>query len=131
MPQVLAAMREEPYWLASCTVEQTPLALWGETTSRWYRRLAPPAPGWGNLRYMRDIAQSPEALDRRAYLALWVLATLHDQPIYAHNVAMAGEKRFGSGLFCEMWQASRRQVRRAIWRRFPRWLARRLARSLA
>jgi FkbM family methyltransferase len=129
MPQILAAMRGEPFWLAQCSIEETPVALRGEPTAAWYRRLAPSAPGWGNLRYLRDFQQDAATLDRRALLVLWVFAMLHDQPGYAFNVAVAGGERFGSELFSELQQDSARHVRWAMVCRFPRWAWKRIMRS--
>jgi len=126
LSQVLDAMRDEPFWLAECSLERTPLAFAGWNDSKWYRRLAPSAPGWGNLCYLRDVDAQPEELDRRALLLLWVLATLHGQPAYAHVVAAAGARRFGGDLFGRMQRASHRQLWWALVRRFPGWCVQRL-----
>ena len=128
MPQVLAAMRSEPFWLAECSLKRTPLAFNGRHASTWYRRLAPSAPAWGNLRYLRDVGEQPASLDRRAHLLLWIFATLLGQPVYAHTVAAAGGRRFGGELFQQMKRASQRQLRWAMAVCFPAWFTKRLVR---
>jgi hypothetical protein len=128
MPQVLAAMRSEPFWLAECSLERTPLAFKGRRASAWYRRLAPSVPAWGNLRYLRDVNEQPASLDRRSHLLLWIFATLHGQPAYAHTVAAAGGRRFGGELFEQMKRASQRQLQGAMVLRFPVWFAKRFVR---
>jgi FkbM family methyltransferase len=118
LPQVLEAMRSEPFRLAAFTIEGTPPAFSGGG-SVWYRRLAPAVPAWANLRYYRDIEPEDTAPDRRAHLLLWVFATLQGQPVFAHAAAAAGERRFGGGVFGRMKLASRRQLRMAMLTRFP------------
>lgn len=126
LPQVLTAMRSEPYWLTEFSLKRTPLALEGRCASAWYRRLAPSLPAWGNLLYLRNVDEQSTSLDRRAHLLLWIFATLQRQPAYAQAVAAAGGRRFGGDLFQEMQRASRRQLWRAMARNLPVWLARRL-----
>lgn len=125
MADILAGMRSEPFWLAEFGIERTPRAA-AAFSSSWFRRLAPSAPGWGNLRYLRSLDGGVHALDRRGHLLLWCLASLLDQPAHAQVVAAAGFARFGDGLFADMQAAAVRQLRGRMLRRFPGWLLRRL-----
>jgi FkbM family methyltransferase len=122
LPELMTAMRAEPFWLAEFRVQRTQLALHGRNASQWYRRVAPTAPAWGNLCYLRALDAAPDLLDRRAYLLLWVFATLQDQPAFAHNVAMSAAARFGGPLFTRMTRASLRQLHRMMLMRIPRWI---------
>lgn len=126
LAQVLEVMRHEPFWLADFSIERTPRAMEAWRDSAWYRRLAPSAPGWGNLRYLRECTFVGTALDRRACLLLWVFATLSRQPAFAAAVATTGRQHFGENLFEEMARYSARQVRWSMLGRLPRWVCERL-----
>ena len=130
---VLAAMEREPFWLADLQVSRTPRGrpeLFGRHLGagalRWVHRLAPGAPGWANARYLRDFAQQPATLDRRAFLLGWVLATVTGQHGCALGLAEAGAERFGGALVAAMTAASVRRLRWAMIRGLPRWLWARL-----
>ncbi|MBK9990387.1 MAG: FkbM family methyltransferase [Verrucomicrobia bacterium] len=124
--QILGCMRSEPYLLAECVLQKTPLACAKWKHSQWYRRLAPTHPGWGNLRYLRTTGSPTETLDRRSMLLLWVLATLQGHFAHAHNVAEEGVDRFEGGIFLKMQKASLRQLRLAMAVRVPVWILQRL-----
>ncbi|MFT3830061.1 MAG: hypothetical protein QM691_10200 [Opitutaceae bacterium] len=122
LAQVLEGMQDEPFWLSGFEVQQTARARPAGIDAAWYRRLAPAAPGWGNLRYLREVDPPTPELDRRGLLLLWVFATMDGQPAFAYRVADSGQRRFGGTLFREMAGASRRQLRYLMLRRLPRWL---------
>lgn len=133
--EVLAAMAREPFWLAGlsvgCTPRGRPALLTrhlGPAGAKWFRRLTPGAPGWLNLRYLRDPAVAPEALDRRGLLLAWVFASLSGQHGQALTVATTGRERCGGDLFHAMTVASVRNARWAMWRGLPGAIARRFAR---
>jgi FkbM family methyltransferase len=134
--EVLVAMKSEPFWLAGLTPGLTPRgrselmgAGWPAGIGPWLRRLAPPAPAWAGLQFLRDVGRVPAIADRRGWLLAWVFAVVAGQPGYALTVAEEGRLRFGSPLFGEMVQESRRQLRWAMVGRAPGWLWRRLFRS--
>lgn len=133
---VLAAMAKEPFWLSEFRVGRTVRgrqvmlrACLGERGMRWARRCAPGAPGWANLRFIRDLAQATDVLTRREYLLGWIFALVAKQPAYALFIALEGERRFGDALFAAMVRYSRRCLRWAIVSGAPSWLLRRLFRS--
>ena len=101
----------------------------GAGAATWVRRLAPGAPAWANVHFLRDFARKPEPLDRRAHLLGWVWATLAGQHSAALTVADAGRRRFGGGRFEEMTAASGRSLRRAMVRGVPAMVWRRLTRG--
>ena len=133
---VLAAMGREPFWLANLVLGRTvrgrpeifDRAL-GAGARPWVRRLAPTAPAWANMFFLRDVSREPCPLDRRAHLLSWVFATLGGQHGCALGVAEAGVQRYGDALFIELAKASTRSLRWAIARGLPGWLWRRLWRS--
>ncbi len=132
---VLATMAAEPFWLAGLEVGRTPrgrpellAARLGARGAAWARRLAPTAPAWVNVRFLREFGGEPAALGRRDYLLGWVFATIADQPGQALTVADAGARRFGGALFAELGAASARSLRWAMFRGLPAALARRLRR---
>jgi len=133
---VLVAMKSEPFWLAGLTPGLTPrgrrdlmAAGWPAGIGPWLRRLAPPAPAWAGLQFLRDVGRVPAIADRRGWLLAWVFAVVAGQPGYALTVAEEGRRRFGDPLFGDMAQESRRQLRWAMVGRAPGWLWRRLFRS--
>ncbi len=114
---VLAVMAREPFWLAEMEVGHTArgrrglvLNHFGAAAMKWYRRLAPAAPGWVNLRFLRKVDGEGEKPDRRAVLLVWVFATITGQHGEALAVAELGGQRFGGDLFCAMAGASRRSL---------------------
>lgn len=132
---VLAALAREPFWLAGFEVGRTPRARpellarqLGPNAARWVRRLAPCAPAWANLRFLRDVAREVGTLDRRAYLLSWVFATLASQPGQALTVATLGLKRFGGNVFEAMAKDSTRMLRWAMLRGASALFIRRLLR---
>ena len=134
---VLAAMKLEPFWLAELVVNRTPrgrpslfAAYLSARTARWVRRLAPDAPAWVNAQFLRDPAVDGEVLDRRALLLGWVFATMAGQPAHALAIADEGTRRFGGDLFAAMTAASARALRRAMMRKLPAAICRRLFRRL-
>lgn len=121
LADVLAAMDQEPFWLAALDVGRTVRgrpglvrARLGAAADRWARRLAPSAPAWVNVRYLRDPARAPDSLDRRAHLLSWVFATVSDQPGQALTVATLAAERFGGGIFETLAAASAGALRRAM-----------------
>jgi FkbM family methyltransferase len=121
---VLAAMDGEPYWLAEFSVQRTargePVlfgAEFGADFLRQLRRFGPGAPGWANLRWLRDVRVQSEMLDRRAYLLSWVFSTLSGQHAEAFVIATHGQQRFGSACFDDLKSESRRRLRWSMrWR---------------
>lgn len=133
--EVMSAMRETPFWMADLQVGRTPrgrasdLAAVGSLWSRdWLRRLAPRAPGWVGLTYLRDIAVPPPPTDRRGWLLTWAFATALGQHGYALTVATQGREKFADDRFAGLHTASTRAVKRAMWRFFPRWVGERFIR---
>ena len=135
LADVLAAMAPEPFWLSALRVGQTPRGRpkllaerLGVTVAQWVRRLAPGAPAWINVQFLRDVALAPEMLGRREYLLAWVFATISGQHGQALTVAELGAQRFDGGLFHAMSAASGRRLRWAMlggipaacWRRLTR-----------
>ncbi len=128
--RTLQAMEAEPFWLGALDVGRYPRGnpaalreLLGDRDARWLARLAPTAPVYTNLRYLRTLDPT---LDRRALLLAWVFADVVGQHTHALLAARAGVERFGPELFADMLDASRRRLRWSMLRRFPRWLLRRL-----
>lgn len=135
--QTLRDMEEEPFWLAQLEPGQAPRGTRaaleeaaGPLCGRWVARLAPSAPVFVNLRYLRDVGRARERLGRREYLLGWVFADLLGQHGHALAVARAGAERFGADLFEEMGAWSGGRLRRALWRRRLAGPFRRLARLL-
>jgi hypothetical protein len=126
---VLAAMAREPFWLAAMDVGHTPRSGPAAMVAHWVRRLAPGAPAWANLCYLRDPFAAAEPMDRRGHLLTWVFATLCGQPGHALAIAEAGARQFGGGLFEAMGTASARNLRWAMLRNAPAALWRRLRRA--
>ena len=125
LPEVLTAMRNEPFFLAGMStlpMARHGPAAWSAGRRRWLRRTASRIPAWANLRYLRDVQQRAEALDRRAVLLAWVFAVACRLPDYAGVVAEHGQARFGGALFAEMARESERLLRWAMVRGVPRWL---------
>jgi hypothetical protein len=136
LADVLAAMAREPFWLSGLQVGHTPRgrpdllgAQLGAGMVRWCRRLGPGAPAWANVRYLREVTMQTEVLDRRAHLLAWVFATITGQHTYALTWADAGAHRYGDQLFSAMVASSRRRLRWAMWRGWPRFLWQRLTRN--
>jgi len=135
LADVLSAMEREPFWLSELKVGRTPRGRpalvakhLGAGAAGWFRRLGPDAPGWANVRFLRDPAVGAESLDRRAHLLGWVFATLVGQHGCALATADAGTRRFGGGLFAEMTSSSAGRLRRTMALRLPMALWRRLTR---
>jgi FkbM family methyltransferase len=131
---VLQAMTGEPFWLAGFEPGCTPRVRRSLIESvmpgwlrPWVRRLAPTAPAWAGLRYLRDVARAPVLPGRREWLLTWVFAQLAGQPGYALAVATEGQGRFGGALFAEMSTASLRQLQWAMLAGLPGWAWRRFA----
>lgn len=133
---VLTALKREPFWLTGFSPGMTPR---GRTVlmnaglpasfGPWIRRLAPSAPAWAGLQFMRDVSCAPDIPNRRGWLLGWVFAMVAGQPGYAMTVAEEGRRRFGDLLFLEMMKASRRKLHWAMLRQLPGWCWRRLTRS--
>jgi len=131
---VLAAMAQEPFWLADMTVGRTPRGrrdLLAKHFSgrgvKWFRRLAPAAPGWINLRFLRDVEAGVGPPDRRALLLAWVFATITGQHGQALVVAERGGRLLGGGVFAAMEAASARRLRWAMAGALPALIWRRLS----
>ena len=131
--RTLQAMEDEPFWMCdlhagvtqrghSSTLSRSV----GGKTARWVSRLAPCAPAWVNVRYLRSAGDATESLDRRGLLLSWVFSDLLGQHTHALVIAEEGQRRFGSDLFVEMQAASVRRLRRAMLSNLPWWLWRRL-----
>lgn len=125
LPAVLAELAAEPFWLARFEPQAAvrgglPMlrARLGERWARRYVHLGPGAPGWANLAYLHTVTP---ALDLRGHLLLWVFATELEQPAFACELAEAGAVRFGDPLFTRLADESARQMRRALWRSWPKW----------
>lgn len=131
--RTLREMEGEPFWLAELQIGASPrgnsAALreeLGEWADKWLYRLAPGAPAYVNARYLRRIGEAVPPLDRRGLLLAWVFADVLGQHAHGLMVAREGRARFGRELFEEMGKVSRRRLRGAMLRQFPRWLWRRL-----
>lgn len=114
----LRAMEAEPFWICDLRVCGTQRGdadlfrrLLGLRTARWASRLAPTAPGWVNVRYLRSLAGATDPLDRRGLLLAWVFSDLLGQNAHALTVAHEGLTRFGGDLFDRMASRSRRRLR--------------------
>lgn len=128
---ILAAMKPAPFWLSRLDVGKTPRgrpSMMPMGRSPWSRRLAPSAPAWAGLQFLRDVARTPRPLDRRAWLLTWVFATIAGQPGQALTVALEGQQLLGGLLFEQMAAYSRRQIQWAMVRNFPGWVWRRFSR---
>ncbi|MBX3751772.1 MAG: FkbM family methyltransferase [Opitutaceae bacterium] len=119
----LRAMEEQPFWISDLQVCGTQRGeaellrrLLGPRAERWVRRLAPTAPGWVNVRYLRRLPGAGEPSDRRDLLLAWVFADLLGQHAHALTVAHDGRERFGGELFDRMLARSRRRL---FWAMLP------------
>jgi len=129
----LKAMDDEPFWISNM---QTGMAVRGVTselrkqagagTFRWLEKLAPRAPAWVNVRYLRSVSAAQEQLDQRGLLLAWVFADLVGQHTHGLIVANEGIRRFGGDLFSEMATQSLRHLHRAMILSFPSWFMRRI-----
>jgi len=131
--QVLRTMETEPFWISDLQVCGTPRGnmelfrqLLGSRTARWAGRIAPSAPGWVNVRYLRDLSSRANLLDRRGLLLAWVFANLLGQHSYAVTVANEGVQRFGGGIFDRLLTHSIRSLRWSMLPRLPAAVWRRL-----
>jgi hypothetical protein len=130
---VLAAMEKEPFWMSAlkvgCTVRGK-AGLYDEAFGigwrRWVGRLAPAAPAWANVRYLRNVERTSYVLDRRALLLAWVFMTISGQHGEALQTANVGGQRFGGQLFPQMAVASRRKLAWSMVWNIPVWFFRRL-----
>jgi len=136
LADVLAAMAGEPFWLAELEVGRTARgrpallrARLGVNAATRVRQFGPPAPAWANVRFLRDVAQAPESLDRRAWLLAWVIATITGQHGQALTTASLAAGRFAGGIFPELESASARSLRWSMVRRAPAAVWRRLMRG--
>lgn len=130
---ILRAMEDEPFWIADLEVCRTqrgnPGALrsrLGGRAARWLGKLAPGAPGWVNVRYLRTVGSGGGELDRRGLLLAWVFADVLGQHTQGIMVAEEGLRRFGPELFGEMLARSSLGLHWSMLRRFPGWLRHRL-----
>lgn len=129
----LRAMEKEPFWICDlkvCGTQRGQAELFermlGRRTVHWVRRLAPPVPGWVNVRYLRNLTGGPEPLDRRGLLLAWVFADLLGQHGHGLTAARQGLDRFGGELFTRMAARSARRLRWSLLPGFPAWLWHRL-----
>lgn len=129
----LRAMDAAPFWLCDVQIGDTPRGNsavlreeLGAGIDKWLPRLAPRAPAYVNARYLRTLGETGGALDRRGLLLAWVFADLLGQHAHGLMVAREGRARFGGDLFEELRRTSRRRLRVAMLRKFPRWLWHRL-----
>lgn len=130
---VLQAMEDEPFWISSlqvCGTQRGDAEIFrrelGPQTLRWLRKLAPTAPGWVNVRYLRQLDGKGGPPDRRGLLLSWVFADLLGQHSHALLVALEGGRRFGGDLFAALADRSRRRLRWSMLPNLPRWLWHRL-----
>ena len=119
--EVMSAMAAEPFWLAEMDIGRTPRAA-VHARSSWFRRLAPRAPAWVNLRYLRH---ADATLDRRGRLLSWAFATITGQHAQALALTSGGEGEIFSAMAAE----SRAALRWSMWRGAPGWAWRRLTRG--
>jgi hypothetical protein len=131
--RTLQAMEAEPFWISDLQVGRSPRGDFsifrhelGEGPARAVAGLAPGAPIYANLCFLRSVNDAVPPLDRRGLLLAWVFADLLGQHTHALIVAAEGRRRFGAELFSEMGIRSAVCLRRAMrWRRM-RLLVRRL-----
>lgn len=131
--RTLQAMEGEPFWACTLEVQGYPRGnrealreVLGPRSEKWLPRLAPSAPVYANVRYLRTLGGAGGELDRRSLLLTWVFADLLGQHSHALLVAREGAARFGGELFEDLLRASRRRLGRAMLRKLPRWLWQRL-----
>lgn len=129
----LRAMENEPFWISDLEVCRTQRgnsealrSRLGGKAARWLGKLAPGAPGWVNVRYLREINAVGNELDRRGLLLAWVFADVLGQHTHGIMVAEEGLRRFGPELFAEMLVRSSRGLCWSMLRRLPAWLRQRL-----
>ena len=133
LAEVLKTMRGHPFWLSELSVVKSARASaqlvagnLGPALVPWVRRLSPGAPGWVNVRFVREVGLEPQALDRRSHLLAWAVATVTGQPGYGLKVAAAGGERYGGELFSDLLRSSAWQLRWSLLRGLPAFVARRL-----
>jgi FkbM family methyltransferase len=129
----LRALDAEPFWISHLEVCGTQRGnadvfrrVLGESATKWNRRLAPTAPGWVNVRYLRSITRDAALLDRRALLLSWLFSDMLSQHSHALAVATLGKERFGPALFDDLAARSIRRLRWSMLRRLPSFLWHRL-----
>lgn len=129
----LKAMDSEPFWICDlqvCGTQRGNAELFrrtlGPKATRWVSKLAPAAPGWVNVRYLRSVTVDAGQLDRRGLLLGWVFADLLGQHGHGLMVAHEGTNRFGGDLFAQMAARSGRRLRWSMLPKVPGWLWRRL-----
>jgi FkbM family methyltransferase len=122
----LRAMDAEPFWICDlqvCGTQRGNAAQFrrvlGPRTTKWVGRLAPTAPGWVNVRYLRSVTTNGDQLDRRALLLSWVFADLLGQHAHGLTVAEEGAKKFGGDLFKQMGARSGRRLRLSMLPKLP------------
>jgi FkbM family methyltransferase len=71
------------------------------------------SPGWTELLYLNSF-QNKNLLSKREYLLGWLFATLQDQHGFAYQLAQTGQKDFGDPLFNELFQHSKRMIKRHV-----------------
>ena len=135
LAEVLSAMKGLPFWLSEMEVGKVPRAspeliarVLGPKAVTWVRRLGRGAPGWANVRFLREVERQSEVLTRREHLLGWVIATLTGQHGYALKIAVCGSERFGGDLFRELERSSTRSLRWGLLLGLPGFLVRRLSR---
>ena len=129
----LKAMDGEPFWICDM---QAGMAVRGEAgvlrkqagmpTLRWLDKLAPRAPAWVNVRYLRSVSAAQELIDRRGLLLSWVFSDILGQHTHSLMVANEGVRRFGDEFFLEMAAHSIRRLRRSMILNAPGWFMRRI-----
>ncbi len=129
----LRAMDTEPFWICDlkvCGTQRGNTELFrrvlGPRTTKWVGRLAPTAPGWVNVRYLRSVTREAGQLDRRGLLLAWIFADLLGQHAHGLMVAQAGTDRFGGDLFRTMAARSSRRLRWSMIPKLPGMIWRRL-----
>ena len=131
--RTLQAMDSEPFWMSNltpCGTQRGDADLFkrilGLRITHWMRRLAPIAPGWVNVRYLRSVTIKAHQLDRRDLLLAWVFADLLGQHGHGLMVANAGRERFGGDLFSKLIARSSRRLVLSMLPNAPGFLWRRL-----
>ena len=134
--RTLQVMEGEPFWICDLEVCGTPRGNkfvlreeLGSWVDKWLPRLAPSAPAYVNVRYLRRVGTAGEPLDRRGLLLAWVFANVLGQHAHGLTIAREGRERFGGPLFDAMRDRSRQRLRIAMLKKFPQWLCQRLGLS--